>query len=141
MQRKLIPLLDYSIQRPLLAIETLVLQLIELKVGPKDDETMARCVGLGSPSFLESARNRLRGATAIEHDESGLLLTELGTRMLEERHHPERPERRRLERCKRANELSPDEAIELEPDEVRALLHEDGFEFRGRITRGSLRLG
>lgn len=140
MQRKLKPVLEYSFQRPLLAIETLVLQLIDLKVSPRDDDTIARCTGLGAPGFLESSRHRLQSVGAIEHDEAGLRLTELGKRMLAERHHPEELKRRPLERCKRARDLIPHDPIELEPESVRACLHEDGVELRGRITRGSLRL-
>jgi hypothetical protein len=140
MQRTLKPVLEYSFQRPLLAIETLVLQLIDLKVDSRSDESIARCTGLGSPGFLEAIRYRLHSIGAVWHDGSGLLLTELGQRMLAERHHPVESKRRPLERYRRVRNPIPHETMELEPEEVRELLREDDFQLRGRITRGSLRL-
>ncbi|NUP95348.1 MAG: hypothetical protein HUU28_04210 [Planctomycetaceae bacterium] len=140
MQRKLKPVLEYSIQDPLLAIETLVLRLVELGVCPSLDDVVARCAGLGSNLFLESVRERLRNRTAIEHDEAGLVLTPLGATMLAEGFHPERAVSRTLDRCRRASRLKSDELVELDPEEVRAQLREDGVDFRGRVLRGSLYL-
>lgn len=140
MRHHFTPILEYSVQDPLLAIETLILRLVDLRVCPSLDEVMAQCAGLGSPLFLDAVRKRLVSQTAIEHDETGLVLTSLGATMLADGFHPERGVRRRLERCKRAAKLGVDEYVELEPEEVRSQLSEDGYEFRGRVLRGLLRL-